>query len=318
MENDRNLTYGFFEAVLDSLVEQLAVIDQNGKIVFVNQSWKSFGINNNGDTDINWIGTNYLECCEISAQSGDKDATLVCHGIKDVLTNKRSSFSYEYPCHSPNSQRWFLMRMAPLHTNNFPFFVITHQNITERKLAEHKVEMTAQLDPLTHIANRRKFDEFAKEHWRLNLRNATPNSIAMIDVDHFKKVNDRFGHSFGDQCLVEIAAILTKVVRRPTELCARYGGEEFIIFFGHTDLPQAVKRAQQILFRIRNLALTDAFNNERLSISVSIGVATAKPCSVGELQSLIDEADSYLYEAKRSGRDQVVFDRQERLSKTLS
>jgi diguanylate cyclase (GGDEF)-like protein len=300
----------FFKSVLDALVEQLAVIDSIGKIVFVNQRWRTFGIENGGDAKFEWEGISYLECCITSAQCGDDDARIVSEGIHDLLSGKQQVFTHEYPCHSSEIQRWFLMRMAPVKIGTQSFFVITHQNITERKLAEEALADVATKDPLTDIANRRKFEEFSAQHWKLGIRRQSVVSIAMIDIDLFKAINDRFGHAFGDRCLVELAHILASVTRRPNDLCARYGGEEFIVFLGDTSLSDAVKVSMSIIDKLRHLAFTDAGDGEPPYLSVSIGVASATPSLKNSLDDLIQEADANLYQAKHDGRDRVAFTHQ--------
>ncbi|WP_194945052.1 diguanylate cyclase [Shewanella sp. TC10] len=310
--NNHSLPSTFFKSVLDALLEQLAVIDSAGKIVFVNQSWKSFGAENKGDEQLDWQGVNYLNCCHSSAQSGDSDARIVSQGIERVLSGKEQSFSYEYPCHSPDTQRWFLMRMAPLMVEKQSYFVITHQNITQRRLAEEALAEVASKDPLVKIANRRKFEEFTEIYWKMSLRNNKPVSVVMIDIDHFKLINDCYGHSVGDKCLIELAKILDSVTRRPTDLCARYGGDEFIIFFGDLPLSSAVTISEGIMEKFRNLTLFDHIkdiSNQLSFISVSIGIASATPKLHYSLNALTQKADEYLYEAKRNGRNRIAFDR---------
>lgn len=304
----------FFESVLDALIEQLAVIDSEGSIVFVNQSWRKFGDDNNGISEIEWEKVNYLNCCIDSAQNGDSDAYIVSTGIQNVLSGRAEMFTREYPCHSPTVKRWFLMRMAPLSYADQTYFVITHQDITERKIAEEALAEVAVTDSLTNIANRREFERFADEHWKLGLRNNSPISVLMIDIDHFKLINDNFGHCIGDECLVTLANILKSVTRRPGDLCARYGGEEFIIFYSDTRLSSAVRLSEKIMSKVRNLVFPDILNGDMLRLRVSIGVASVIPSLNNSLAELIQEADALLYDAKRDGRDRVSFKHQPRIA----
>lgn len=293
----------FFESVLNSLLEQIAIIDANGFIVFVNQSWVDFGAENDGDCEINWEGINYLACC---SSTGENDQITVKEGIEKVISNEAPSFSYEYPCHSPDTKRWFLMRVTPLTGSDQRFYVITHQNITDRKNAEILVIQASEKDPLTGIANRRKFDTFAKEHWMINLRDNSPVSVIMIDIDFFKKINDCCGHAFGDECLIKVANVLSQACRRPTDLCARYGGEEFIVFLGNTPLEGARKVAEWIIFNLRNLDIFEDVTIDMPYLSVSIGITTNTPKSNTNLYDLIQVADDCLYQAKHEGRDRIV------------
>ncbi|MGX9418177.1 diguanylate cyclase [Vibrio sp. RC27] len=298
-----NATY-FFESVLNSLPEQLAVIDGEGRIVFVNQSWINFSSLNGGGT-IEWTNVNYLECC--TSSQVDSDFTKVAKGIKAIITTNEGTFTYEYPCHSPTEQRWFIMRMSPLNWEGSPYFVVTHQDITQRKLAEQKAEALALEDALTGIANRRKFTEFSDEQWRFNMREKTPLAVAIIDIDYFKSLNDTYGHAFGDECLVKLGAILKEMVRRPNELCARLGGDEFIIIFGNTTLLQARQRTEQILSCINAISLNHNSDFDySFALKVSIGCASLVPTQETSLENLINKADINLYRAKQSGRNKFV------------
>ena len=299
---DTSLPNDFFESVLNSLLEQIAIIDGSGRIVFVNQSWKDFGAENDGDKEIVWEGTNYLACCGSSSEDGEPSVKT---GIENVISGKTPNFLHEYPCHSPDTQRWFLMRVTPLTESHLPYFVITHQNITDRKQAEIMVTLASEKDPLTGIANRRKFDLFAHEHWTINLRDSTPVSIIMIDIDFLKKINDSCGHTFGDQCLVKVANVLEQACRRPTDLCARYGGEEFIVFLGNTSQQGARKVAEWIIFNLRNMKLFEDVDIDMPYLSVSIGITTSTPDGDTRLRDVIHEADDCLYQAKRNGRDRI-------------
>lgn len=129
--------------VLRSLVEEVAVIDQAGNIVRVNQTWEEFATNNDGEPSSLGAGTNYLEPLEQAAKLGDEWAQQSLAGIRQVLSEERKAFSLEYPCHSPTEERWFLMSVSPLldHTGGA---VITHLNVTERVRAEHTLRASEQ------------------------------------------------------------------------------------------------------------------------------------------------------------------------------
>ena len=123
----------FRSAVLDSLTANIAVLDPNGEIVAVNGSWRDFAISNQMDNSDKGVGTNYLAVCR-SARA-DANARAALEGILDVMKGYRSYFYHEYPCHSPDTQRWFALRATPLI--DYPkFVVVSHEDITERVLAE--------------------------------------------------------------------------------------------------------------------------------------------------------------------------------------
>lgn len=161
-------------------------------------------------------------------------------------------------------------------------------------------------DGLTGLSNRRHFDEYLEMEWRRAQRESTQVSLLMIDVDHFKSYNDRYGHLAGDDALRSVADCLRACCGRPADLVARFGGEEFVMVLPGTGSGGAAliaeKLRREVLARAIPLEPGDA---ERL-LTVSIGVATVTP-DVGQVAlELVDLADNGLYQAKRAGRNQVV------------
>ncbi|MBO1409848.1 GGDEF domain-containing protein, partial [Vibrio cholerae] len=146
-------------AIYHSLMEQIAVIDAQGQIVDVNRAWVEFGQNNGVDEQYDWINVNYLDTLYKASQEGDTLAFEAYQGIKAVIQGQSDSYYHEYPCHSPNEQRWFLMRVVPLKIEQYQYWVLSHHNITQRKLAEMRSEFQATHDPLTGLANRRHFHQ---------------------------------------------------------------------------------------------------------------------------------------------------------------
>jgi len=121
--------------VIDSLEEQIAVIDQAGTIIDVNCAWVDFGIESGLPPDHAYTGLNYLDVLRASVAAGDRLAHEAAQGILEVLSGKRACFYLEYPCHSPEEKRWFMMRATGLKGCSSSLFVISHHNITQRKLA---------------------------------------------------------------------------------------------------------------------------------------------------------------------------------------
>jgi diguanylate cyclase (GGDEF)-like protein len=290
--------------LLDSLEEQIAVIDREGNIVYVNRAWKIFGSENGLASASCGIGSNYLKVCNASGSSGDSLAGDAAQGLRDVMSGERTSFYFEYPCHSPTEKRWFMMRVTPLQGTSTSRFVISHHNITQRKLAEEKVEHLSLHDPLTGLANRRYFNQFLNNEWRRNARNRTPISFIMFDLDHFKDYNDELGHPAGDQCLVKVAQALRDISGRPGDLAVRYGGEEFGLLLGNTGLEESIDVAEEVRREIYELDI--AYRTAR-RITVSAGVASAIPGNDRAEGSLVQEADNALYRAKQMGRNQIAY-----------
>lgn len=159
----------------------------------------------------------------------------------------------------------------------------------------------AVTDPLTSIYNKRFFLERVEEEFAHATRGKQSLSLIMMDIDHFKQVNDQNGHLMGDFVLQEIAELIMKMIRGG-DIFARYGGEEFVLLLRQTDLPSAAGLAE----RIRKTIEAHAFRQDGLTlkITISMGVATYTPECLNA-RALIQEADRYLYEAKQSGRNRV-------------
>jgi len=167
-----------------------------------------------------------------------------------------------------------------------------------------ELNQLATTDPLTGALNRRSFYEQAEQVIRLGVRHQNPIAALMIDIDHFKRVNDSHGHPVGDRVLEVIAGTVRDALRS-TDLFCRWGGEEFVALLPQTDQRQAVKVAERILQAVREVevALDDG---QRLSCTVSIGVAMLQARDRG-LDDLMQRADTAMYQAKASGRDQLRY-----------
>ncbi|MFP6860555.1 diguanylate cyclase domain-containing protein [Pseudomonas sp.] len=163
----------------------------------------------------------------------------------------------------------------------------------------------ALLDGLTGVANRRKFDEELALDWRQCQREQAPLSVILIDVDHFKRYNDRYGHLQGDAGLQAVAKALGSAIRRPYDLLARYGGEEFACVLPNTNLIDAVKIAECMQAAVRALKLEHLDSAVGQVLTVSLGVATIVPTAGTTSATVVAEADRQLYQAKQAGRARV-------------
>ena len=211
----------------------------------------------------------------------------------------------------------------------------TVQDITERKQSEQDLadyrtmlEEKMRMDPLTNVANRRALDEHVATQWQRAMRNHRPLSLLMIDVDHFKRYNDHYGHVEGDECLKRVAQTLASRVTRADELLARYGGEEFAVLLPETEAAQALVLAQKMCAAVHDMNMKHADSDTAPYVTVSIGVACLHPvfCTTDGLkvdstvtdpelaqaldgalaQALFEQADAALYAAKKQGRNRAV------------
>jgi diguanylate cyclase (GGDEF)-like protein len=173
------------------------------------------------------------------------------------------------------------------------------------KLQGDLLRASALVDGLTGVSNRRKFDEDLSADWRYCLREHAPLSLILLDIDYFKRYNDRYGHQAGDTCLRSVAKALSEVLRRPYDSIARYGGEEFACLLPKTELKGAIGIAQKMQTGIRELAIEHLDSEVASVVTISLGVATLSPSAELEPRSLLEAADKHLYEAKRAGRARV-------------
>ncbi|MES9851387.1 MAG: sensor domain-containing diguanylate cyclase [Candidatus Thiodiazotropha sp. L084R] len=294
----------FHNSILDTITDHIAVLDKSGVIVYVNKSWIEFGLNNGLSTQKEWLGVNYIENCKINIED---DTPLLAEVIQDILENRRSNYYLEYPCHSDTEQRWFLMRVTRFFSENELFIIIEHTNITERKLAEEHVIRLSQIDSLTGLANRRYFDDFFDSEWKRCTRSEMPISLAMIDIDYFKLLNDFSGHRAGDKCLKEISDILKNYTKRPTDICSRYGGDEFMIVYGNTVQDESLVLMLKLMDEIKKLEIPNPNSPINNTISVSIGLVTTYPDVDSNIEELIQASDRLLYKAKEGGRNYIEF-----------
>lgn len=297
----------FLRSILNTVSEHIAVIDHLGYIQYVNLSWKKFAQDNDHILNCRWDDINYLDICDRSAELGDTLAQDAADGIRKIINNEEEEFYIEYPCHSPDEKRWFMMRVTQFQFENKAYYVLSHQNITERKLAEEKVLNLSRLDGLTNIPNRGYFDNFFNDEWNRCKRLNMPVSLALIDIDHFKSLNDTYGHLAGDECLQKIAVLLKSFTKRPSDLCARYGGDEFTVLFSNTDNETSLMIINNLLGAIRELKLTNLNYNVISTITASAGLATMYPDHTTTKEDLLKAADTALYISKKSGRNQVYY-----------
>ncbi len=181
-----------------------------------------------------------------------------------------------------------------------------HQTLDELSQAHETLKTISVTDALTQLNNRYYFDE----HWRIEhkraFRDQNPLSIIMLDVDHFKKVNDTYGHPAGDMCLKSVAQVIKNNAAREPDIACRYGGEEFVLILPGTDELGAIAVAENICQQIDNLQLDWQGTQIQLSASLGISSLTPKNSQSNNRQFMVNQADQALYQAKNRGRNQVV------------
>lgn len=241
----------------------------------VNEAWRRFSNDNGGKGA--FLGENYLEVCRRATGPGADAARRFGQNVEDVRCER---FETEYPCHSPSQHRWFLARVTRLRTSEMASItdaesvaVISHQNITSRKVLEFDLKKLSETDELTGLRSRRKFLASAEKALGRLKRAETPASLFIIDLDHFKTINDTHGHAVGDEALCHAAEQFRRAVRR-RDLLARIGGEEFAVLLPNTDEWAAIMVAE----RVRALMAASPLHTKsgEVDLTASIGVTTLR------------------------------------------
>ena len=166
-----------------------------------------------------------------------------------------------------------------------------------------QLRLLSSLDGLTGLLNRRRFDELLEEEWQRDMRDCSPLSLLMVDIDHFKAYNDSYGHIMGDKCLKAVASGLAGSLQRHIDKVARYGGEEFAVILPGTEEEGAMQVAERMRQYIEDLNVEHNDSETSDSVTVSIGVSTIVPDAKILSSHLVDAADKALYKAKKEGRD---------------
>jgi len=187
--------------------------------------------------------------------------------------------------------------------------ILVMRDITERKNLDEKLNTLALTDGLTGLANRRAFDEALEREWKRTLREGSQMSLVLLDIDHFKDLNDSYGHQVGDDCLRAVAAAIKGAVRA-SDLPARYGGDEIAVILPGADAAGAREVARKVRAAVEALHISHDGREEAGGwVTASVGVATALSRQGGTMQmpqSLLQAADNALYKAKHEGRNRVA------------
>ncbi len=167
-----------------------------------------------------------------------------------------------------------------------------------------QLQQLSETDQLTGLANRRHLENRLQMEWARCLRQQHSLAVILLDIDHFKQVNDRFGHPAGDSCLQQVATMIQEGLRWPADVIARYGGEEFCLVLPETDAQGAAKVAERIRERVANSPILT--QDKQFKVSVSIGLFAAVPFDECTPAAYVHRADAALYQSKLSGRDRVT------------
>jgi diguanylate cyclase (GGDEF)-like protein/PAS domain S-box-containing protein len=299
---------------LDTLAEGLVILDQQERIVLANRAIEE----STGTSFEELIGASIAKLQLVNRDESPTDSTPWAAAIRSGQAVTGQLYGLEG---TDRKERIFSVSASPIldESGARRGVLASFEDVTplEQKKRELKtmvdylrasseeirrqnreLEHLATRDPLTGALNRRSFFERFEAEWKSCERYDHDLSVAMVDVDHFKSVNDKHGHSMGDEVLRQVAACLQKAVRE-TDIVCRYGGEEFAILMPNTNLERAEICAERCRLAISKLE----FGNFSVTASMGVSALTEGPNSP---QELLDQADKCLYVAKRNGRNQVI------------
>ena len=305
---------------LDALAEGLLVVDLKKRIVLANKAFAQC----TGIEVESWIGknvdtTSFLVATESDNRTAPWITTLDAgQAIRGVLMKRMHE----------SKEKTFSVSSVPIHDDrqNVRGVVISFEDVTvldqkqlelkdaltslkqsseEIRQQNRELEWLATRDALTGCVNRRSFFKIFEDEWSRLQSDDSECCAMMVDIDHFKAINDNHGHAMGDEVLRKVASVVLQHIPDPGVVC-RYGGEEFSVFLPDCDLDEAELKAERVRLAIMGLRIS------KLKVTASLGVASSRLNALSP-QDLLDKADKCLYVAKRHGRNQVVrFDRAEK------
>lgn len=273
------------DTIFNSLQDGMIVLDDQNRVI-----------------DINQAGQKILSR-PISAVLGAPAGQVFQNWEELIQVSQNISHNYaEMTIAANGNSQYYALKAAPLFNQRRQVIgrLVVLQNITEQKHTQEQLERLSHTDPLTGLANRRKFLENLEGEIARALRFSSPLSLIMLDIDHFKRVNDTYGHPVGDEALRRVAAEILGATRSQ-DLSARFGGDEFVILLPHTPRIGAERLAKRLLESVQKIVL-----KEGVSISLSGGIAFLCPEDDGQGKSFLARADRALYAAKQAGRNRII------------
>lgn len=285
--------------VLNHVSEAILLLDAENRIQMVNPFGEQL-FDENREQLIGKKWTDYL----VPAHAADLEHPLLedidrascvdIHGPKEVLLRRHDGVILDVD-----------LSLSSIPAEQ-PLYVCVMRDLTPYKQEKHELRQLARTDYLTQIANRRAFDEVLQRQWSDCRASGLPLSVILIDIDHFKRFNDQYGHLQGDLCLRRIAQTIQSTLPSPRLLAARFGGEEFgVVLPGYSEA-QALELAEKLRFSVAELRFRHEGITPPVSLSISLGVACDNKESLRNQHALLDVADIALYRAKLSGRNRAV------------
>ena len=281
------------KAILDNIPDMAWLKDEKGRFILINTAFAAAcGIKAEeliGKTDFDFWPQ------ELAQRFVDDDKFVMKSGERKIIEETRA--------HNDGETVWIETIKSPIYGADGRIIGTTgiSRDVTDRKLAAEKLRELAIMDSLTGLFNRRHFIELSDREFDRASRYGKDLSLMMMDIDHFKAVNDAYGHAVGDEVLRHLAEIFRSGLRS-TDVVGRLGGEEFGVLLPETGLPVAVLLAERVRKTVADKPIQTSAGN--LVVTISIGVATTTT-EAPKLESLMQFADTALYKAKEKGRNRV-------------
>lgn len=286
----------FQRAIFDSISAQVVVLDQHGVVLQTNPAWCSY-MSGRGFEQV--AGKNYLTFLQDIFAVDLAMVTAVAAGMAALTAGEVSYFSLPMPVQSRCGRWWFTVRLTSVHDAAHRM-VVTHEDVTAIKRAELASLALANVDDLTGALSRQHFMRLAEQELARSLRYNLPLVVLMLDLDHFKDVNDSYGHPAGDAVLKGFVKTVKEVLR-DSDVIGRIGGEEFVVLLPNTMQEGGCVLAGRVLGAVH--ARPVSFDGRCIAYTVSIGAS----CFTGQesFGELLAECDAALYRAKNAGRDRL-------------
>jgi len=281
--------------VLDHITQGMVVVGPDYRTLAFNRHFEEMFQLPSGSVE---VGVDFRDLLKIWADATGQDQQMLDYAIYQL--DESATFEFEFPQLINGEPRWCQLTHNPLPGKGF---VRTFTDCTKRKALEASLMKLSREDPLTGLYNRRTILDFLEEEIKRGQRYDHPLSFLMMDIDHFKKINDQWGHPAGDEVLKTFATECHSLMRENDKM-GRFGGEEFVMVLPETGKQDAVPVAERIKQHTAEMEIKAKCGSVVIPVTVSIGVATAS--GGDDVEALIARADEALYKAKNQGRNCVV------------
>lgn len=301
-------------ALLKGLDVGLVILDDEFTVIF----WNRFMSNHSGIMPKKILGASifsYFPALDTQWFRRKLNATISLHNPSFITWEERPrlfQFKSYRPITGTSSMMYQNITLLPLNNEEggsgkqvaIIVYDVTDEAVSHQALtaANHELSQLSRMDRLTKLNNRGYWEHCLEQEYERFIRTQHPTSLVMLDVDHFKQVNDTYGHLAGDAVLVHLAQAIQKIIRS-TDIAGRFGGEEFGIILPNTPAANAEILAERLRYEIETNPIVYA--DEEMLVTISLGIATADSVYLS-YQHWLEKADQALYQAKQKGRNQFV------------